>query len=167
MHNLLKKMDLAKYGVVELRIASAEDPIEIVRDEFLTILTGSVDYSFFFRCEPNDWPEALSLRHSGLEPAGVKRILRQIQITWSKIPFTQSEGLRRPNLPDWSKKQRVFASSGDMYAPDGCRMYCNVSWISSPVRWAAHQFHLLSMKSSRWAACACLRRFRSTKLIFS
>jgi len=48
MYNLFKKLELASYEVPEFRIASAEDPVEILRDGSRTILMGSTDYAIFF-----------------------------------------------------------------------------------------------------------------------
>lgn len=53
MHETFEKLHLAFYDIVEFRIASAEDPVEILRDGFRTILTGSTDYAFFLQGKPN------------------------------------------------------------------------------------------------------------------
>lgn len=53
MYNLFNKLELASYELVEFRIASAGDPVEILRDGSCTILTGSTDYAIFLQGKPN------------------------------------------------------------------------------------------------------------------
>jgi hypothetical protein len=51
MRKVLKILNLDVYEVPEFLIATLENPVEILRGKFKTILTGSTDYAYFWRCK--------------------------------------------------------------------------------------------------------------------
>jgi len=51
MLKVFKSLNLAVCGAKEFRIASLENPVEILRGRFKTILTGYTDYAYFLQCK--------------------------------------------------------------------------------------------------------------------
>ena len=51
MLKVFKILNLAVYKANEFRIATLENPVEILRGRFKTILTGYTDYAYFMQCK--------------------------------------------------------------------------------------------------------------------
>ncbi|KIM42086.1 hypothetical protein M413DRAFT_26904 [Hebeloma cylindrosporum] len=78
MHKVFKTLNLASYEIVELGIAFGDDPVNIVRDGFLTLLTGSTDYALFMQVGGDQmWLKDLCDTHKS---NGVKELLEQLKV---------------------------------------------------------------------------------------
>jgi hypothetical protein len=51
MFSVFKILNLAMYKADEFRIATLENPVEIIRGRFKTILTGHTDFAYFLQCK--------------------------------------------------------------------------------------------------------------------